>query len=625
MVIDLTGEVLPCPYYHFAGSGQSLGNTNVNSVDEIWNGRAYRALRARHVAGDLDDHPCGDCMAYRTMGGQFPAFEWGDSFRVEEGLCYIAQIPESFWERHREYADEIFLLEDGVPLPHPQSKHADIRRHGQGRYSVWRGFIYMSTTDGSNPACNGRRYELRRGDDTAVLATVELDSASGRNIATAYAEYQRGETTLSARPSKMTFIETSDCNIDCPACSQNEVRLMKVQHRPETNPDVLAHVPLLQELIWHGGEPYLMPRFRSFVDEFRRPHNPNFSFGFMSNGTMITEPEADKLEHFDRFNVTISVDSFVKETYERMRCGASYERVMENLFRLVARQDWPKRKVVVAMIIGKTNLCDLSHNIRFALEHDIRLMVNPITQYPPTEKLTLYADFHTQTAGWEAVLSESERLLEEASRADRRALRNLDPRGAVREIRGLYEQHKAEQADVVELTVEIDDPHGALAKMRWPGLMVCPVDGGPYEAVAYVEISSVGGAHVLRIPRSRFTGPLCYTLCADLFETGADFQPPNPILKPGANKHLRRSLTVPRYEAPPRPKNLQYVKLGIADGLRLEQRSAMSDAYAALATKERTAGFGFLEQTRKSWWRFLVNYFRPYAPKGYTEPGRKAS
>src|SRR5262249_39895571 len=123
MVIDLTGEVLPCPYFHFAGSGESLGNTNRSSLAEIWNGPGYRALGERHAAGDLQGHPCENCMAYRTMGGQFPAFEWGDGFRPEQGLCYLAQIPEVFWQRHRDRAAEVVLLEDGAPLPHPRSLH----------------------------------------------------------------------------------------------------------------------------------------------------------------------------------------------------------------------------------------------------------------------------------------------------------------------------------------------------------------------------------------------------------------------------------------------------------------------------------------------------------------------
>jgi radical SAM protein with 4Fe4S-binding SPASM domain len=643
MVIDLTGEVLPCPYFHFAGSGRTLGNTNLNSLEEIWNGPGYQTLRERHVSGDLEGHPCKNCMAYRTMGGQYPAFEWGDSFRGEQGLCYIAQIPERFWERNRDRTDQIILLEDGVSLPYPQSLHRDIRRYGQGRYSVWRGFIYMATVDGSNPACNGRRYELRCGDDAAVIASLDLTSASAHNLVAGYDEYRNGATTLSARPSKITFIETSDCNIDCPACSQNEVRLMRVQHRPETNPDVLSHVPFLQELIWHGGEPYMMPRFRRFVEEFHRDQNPNFSFGFMSNGTMISASEAKKLENFQRFNVTISVDSFIKTTYDRMRSGAKYEQVMDNLFRLLAMQDWPTRKVVVAMIIGKSNILDLSYNIRFALQHNIRLMVNPITQYPPTEKLTLFANFSAQTEGWAAVLAEAEYLLEEAKRLDRLSLLNLDPTGTVREIKTLYEQQRAEHADVVELEVEVDDPHGSIARMRCPGLMVCEGAGGPYEAVAYAEIASGAGAHRLRIPKTRFTRPMRYALYADLFETGSEWHPLDRVIDPAEGARLHRVIKVPQYERPPRPKNIHYMKFGPDNGLRLEERIAMFHAYVALAEKERAAGWGFIEdaavgeekpaagldsgdptggraaQARTSWRRFLINYFRPFAPKGYAE------
>jgi hypothetical protein len=118
-----------------------------------------------------------------------------------------------------------------------------------------------------------------------------------------------------------------------------------------------------------------------------------------------------------------------------MRAGARYDRAMANLFRLLSMQDWPKRKVVVAMIVGKSNFRDLAYNIRFGLDHGIRLMVNPITLYPPTEQLTLYADFARQTEGWEAVLQEAEGLLEEARNADDRSLRGLDPTTAVRELR----------------------------------------------------------------------------------------------------------------------------------------------------------------------------------------------
>jgi MoaA/NifB/PqqE/SkfB family radical SAM enzyme len=635
MVIDLTGEVVPCAYFHFASDGKTLGNTNTSSIAEVWNGPAYRELRERHLSGDLSGHPCGNCLGYRTMGGLFPRFDWGDGFCEEQGRCYIAPIPDSFWERNRHRPEQVMLFEDGAPLPHPGSPHDEIREHGRGRYSVWRGFVYMAASDDSNPARNGRCYELRCGEDHASIANVEMNSASARNLETAYDEFCAGATTLAAHPSKISFIETSDCNIDCPSCSQNEVRLNRIRHRPQTNPDVLSRVPLLQELIWHGGEPYMMPRFRRFIDEFDRDMNPNFSFGFMSNGTMITAAEAKKLEKFDRFNVTISIDSFVKESYERMRAGARYDRVMANLFRVLAMQDWPKRRVTVAMVVGKSSFHDLAYNIRFGLDHDIRLMVNPITLYPPTERLTLYADFARQTEGWEAVLQEAEGLLEEARNANRRSLRNLDPTGAVRELRTIYEQQKREHAELVELIVDVEDPHGSLSQMRRPGLLVYG-RSGPYSAVAYAELSGPG-AHRLLIPKSRFSDRLFYGLWPDLFETGADFRPENSLIERHEGDRIFRKLRIPSYVAPLRPKNLHYVKSATGDGPVLEQRDAMLGAYAVLVERERLGGSGFhvnhadrksstpaaadadptmppadAEAVRTAWLRFLPNYLRPF-------------
>jgi hypothetical protein len=68
--------------------------------------------------------------------------------------------------------------------------HDDIRQLGQGRYSVWRSFLRMAASDDSNPSSNGRRYELRCGDDRATVAGMEPDSVSARNVALAYDEYR---------------------------------------------------------------------------------------------------------------------------------------------------------------------------------------------------------------------------------------------------------------------------------------------------------------------------------------------------------------------------------------------------------------------------------------------------
>jgi len=55
---------------------------------------------------------------------------------------------------------EAVLTEDAVPLRWDRSAHDDIRTLGQGRWSLWQGQVYFSTSDGSDPTTNGRRYEL---------------------------------------------------------------------------------------------------------------------------------------------------------------------------------------------------------------------------------------------------------------------------------------------------------------------------------------------------------------------------------------------------------------------------------------------------------------------------------
>src|SRR5262249_52347768 len=157
-------------------------------------------------------------------------------------------------------------------------------------------------------------------------------------------------------------------NIDCPACSQNMVRLTRVQHRPETVPDVLDHLPYLQQLIWHGGGPFLIARFFKLGGGCQPEDKPHLTFGFPSNGTMITAAEAHKLTKFPRINASISVDSFDPATFERIRAGAKFDRVMANLLGLLALHDAPRRVISVGMIVCKSNFRELARNLQVAIE-----------------------------------------------------------------------------------------------------------------------------------------------------------------------------------------------------------------------------------------------------------------
>lgn len=658
MNIDLTGAVGPCNYWSMV-SEQALGNTNVNTLAEIWNGDAFRELRRRHATQDLKDHPCAACPA-RRMLSTYPPFEWGDSFRLDRGHCYIGAIPDSFWQRHEHEVERIRLFEDGDEMLLRQALHDDIRELGRGRYSIWRGSLFLSTRDQSNPASNGRSYVLRCGKDSVRIASMDMEHPSGRNTELAHEEYLRGSTKLEANPGKLTFIETADCNIDCPSCSQNEVRRTGIRHLPSTNPQVMALLPTLFELTWHGGEPFMMPRFRRFVTEFDASEHPNLSFAFMSNGTMINEKEVEKLARFPRLNVTISMDSFVKETYEVLRAGANFDRVLANAKRLHALQDWPMRRLTIAMIVGKTGMPEVGKNVRFALEHDLRLMLNPITQFPVSEQLTVFEDFAQQSANWDAALCDAEAAVEEAARRDDRSLHFLDASSGVAELRRFFEEQARVHADCRVMEVEVQDPHGSLASMRRPALLVHSENATLYESYAYCELRGGAGRYVLRVPAVRAEQTLHFHLLADLFDVSSKWVPPNPLVCFEASE--RRVISVPRYTAPIAKRNAEYADLKQLDWRGGELATPLDALYAARAgcagpgfevvaespseeeehaacagpeleiaaetqsqdeTRAGCADPGFesaaepesqrRERARAGWSAFLPNYFRPFA------------
>lgn len=69
------------------------------------------------------------------------------------------------------------VLEDGVPLPHPNAQHQAISDQGAGRYSIWDTSVYFSATDGSDPQHNGKAYEIVVPDPAMAQAMVQSYAA----------------------------------------------------------------------------------------------------------------------------------------------------------------------------------------------------------------------------------------------------------------------------------------------------------------------------------------------------------------------------------------------------------------------------------------------------------------
>jgi radical SAM protein with 4Fe4S-binding SPASM domain len=617
MIIDLTGEVVPCCFWSgYGNTGKPLGNTNANTVEEIWNGPEYQALRRANASGNLEGHPCHRCVAWQWGNGTYPPFSWPASYVQEEGFCYLGQIPEEFENALAAAGQKAELREDGKPLPYPDSLHDDIRKLGAGRYSVSGRSFYFSSLDNSDPCANGRSYELRAGALSLKLATLSADSLSGRNILKAHEEYQRGVEVMEAKPTMISLISTADCNIDCPACSQNTVRLMRVQHRAETVPDVLEHMPYLHQFIWHGGEPYLIKRFRDFIDGFKTEHNPNLTFGFTSNGTMLTAKELEKLKKFPRINASISVDSFNKATFERIRKGAKYETVINNLLRAVDIHNAPLFVMSSGMIVCKSNFLELADNVRFAIEHQIGLNLSPVVIYPVTEQLNVFQNFAEQTRGWQEVLDEAKEMVARAKAAGQRAVLRIDPSGMLDELQMIYDRAREMHATTAVVRVTVRDPFSSLQAMRRPGILIVNHDNTV--ASSYASIETGAGTYELHIPA--LEDARSWQVVHDLLEpmgvvaSGQLARRPAPLSRPDGSVEAFEPVRVMvrRFSRLQRPEqNIGFANYGEAtpQGLNVHDPEDIHRAYLALVDREQASGCGLAPKPRHERVRELMYHY----------------
>ncbi len=76
------------------------------------------------------------------------------------GYAYTINLGSAWMDQKRLGVSPVEVFEDGRLLAYPNALHADIVNKGEGRFSVWDGYLLFSTSDNSDPRTNGRSYSI---------------------------------------------------------------------------------------------------------------------------------------------------------------------------------------------------------------------------------------------------------------------------------------------------------------------------------------------------------------------------------------------------------------------------------------------------------------------------------
>jgi MoaA/NifB/PqqE/SkfB family radical SAM enzyme len=176
-----------------------------------------------------------------------------------------------------------------------------------------------------------------------ATAPSDLDGRNGRlgalheaNARLSEVEYSLQRLYLHSMPRYLTIVIGDGCNIDCPHCYQSKAGdnlLRDSEISPALRREFSAFYPYLSTLRLQGGEVFAIRGFRELVDDVgSATDRPLISIS--TNGTLIDQAWAERIVQTPFQSITVSFDGGTQGTFEKLRRGARFPKVIENITRL---------------------------------------------------------------------------------------------------------------------------------------------------------------------------------------------------------------------------------------------------------------------------------------------------
>lgn len=181
-------------------------------------------------------------------------------------------------------------------------------------------------------------------------------------------------------PAFLQIEPTILCNLECKFCINPFLDRAREALTLEKFQRILDQVPTVVKISLVGiGESTLNKNLFDLVREAKRR---GIEIGTTSNGTILNEKILEGFVHSGLDWLNFSLDGATKETYERMRPGATFEKTLENIRRVVAAVgDRPKPKLDIWFLSTSYNIDELPRMVPLVKSLGIRKLCTQGVHY----------------------------------------------------------------------------------------------------------------------------------------------------------------------------------------------------------------------------------------------------
>jgi pyruvate-formate lyase-activating enzyme len=144
------------------------------------------------------------------------------------------------------------------------------------------------------------------------------------------------QTILPYGPSRLLLSHDRSCNLSCPSCRRESVLAGKAEQERLDQLAETVLLPLMTDArivkVTGSGDPFASHHFRYLLKNLSRTAAPGLKLEIQTNGQLLDARAWDELRLEGRVDsIWISIDAARPATYEQLRRGGSYERLIRNL------------------------------------------------------------------------------------------------------------------------------------------------------------------------------------------------------------------------------------------------------------------------------------------------------
>lgn len=187
---------------------------------------------------------------------------------------------------------------------------------------------------------------------------------------------------LKSKPRTMLVAVTTKCNIKCLMCTRDKIWDISESMKNE----IISMFKYLEIVVWQGGEVFLYKYFFELLKLSKI--NENIRHIIVTNGLFFSDKWINLLLSIKNLDLTVSIDGTTKEIYEKIRVGARFEQLIDNLTRFANKKKMVTSNIVLTLrcAVMKSNYKQIVDFIKFAIKYSFNIVIFAPVQNLYTEE-----------------------------------------------------------------------------------------------------------------------------------------------------------------------------------------------------------------------------------------------